>query len=1164
VSSTKLTGSEKRALLLWVLAGVAGVFFAHRYFFQAFPEASVDFKVTRPQALTRAKAFAAGLGENLDGYRSAIEFSVDENEKVYVERALGLQQANQFASSKINLWYWNVRFYKPLQEEEYEVRVSPSGQIVGYKHVVPEGRPGTTLGRSAAQTLAQDFLTAKLGKEAGDWTFLPEEANSQKKPSRLDWDFTWENKALKVKDAPYRETIHVTGDKPSGASEFLLVPETWQRSYERLRSGNNTLALVFTVPYLGILVVAVWVAILFTKNRQTTWALAIKLGAIAAAVLFLQGLNDWPLWGSSYDTKGAYSGFLLMQVLRALGIAVVTALTISLVLPAAEPLYRQSQPGNLKFSKLLTWRGIRSKEFFSSAVVGICLAAAHIGFVVVFYTIATRFGAWAPQEVNYSDAVNTAFPWISGVAIGLLASMNEEFTFRLFAIPLFTRFTRSRWIAIIVPAFLWGFLHSNYPQEPAYIRGVEVGLIGIVAGIVMLRYGILSTLIWHYTVDASLVGLFLIRSDNIYFKVSGVVVGLAAAAPLLFSLASYLKRGQFEAVEDLQNGADPVPAPTFETTEEGPEGVATSGQPVAGELNVAEPVPELAFESAEKYRREAVASSRYQPLSSAAVGALTICVIFGGLAALKLKQERIGDYLKLSVNAGQAAAVSDDVLHKRSVDSSSFKHATLFLDNSDPAANEFLRERIGAAGVNKLYASQIPIGLWGTRYFKDGDPEEYLVVLKADGSLHSVHHTIAENTAGASLTKEAAAALAEKYLKEEKKLDLSGWSLVEPKSEKRPKRIDHTLTWQQSTPLDPGPSGAGEAFARVELKVLGDEVTGYRSYVKIPEEWSRKQEEQGLSRTLYFVGTILALVALGTVMLITYFQHFRGDDARSIPWKRISRWGLWLLAAYALVMVWGSVLPAYLVEQYQTSIPLKLAYLAYAIGNVVFGAARYGAFILIFGLGWFYCRKAFGEQRLPSWLSMPGIYYRDAVLIGIGGVFALAGLQSALGWIGVHYPVAHRFASAAFSPDVSAKLPVAAIVGAAISHALFYSALLAAIGGFIAAYVKPPALRIPAFFIGAATLVRDWGSTGDFVQQYVFRCIFLAVVVFGVRWIVRLNLLGAFLVIFGTAMVSSAFALLQQTNSLYRASAYAVLAILALVLAWPMIKWGTASPEMQA
>ncbi len=117
MSSVQLTGSEKRALVFWVLAGIAGLFFAHHYFFRAFPEASVDFKVTRPQALERAKAFLSEVGERADGYQSAIEFRVDEEEKVYLERELGLQQANQMASSQVSLWYWNVRFYKPLQEE---------------------------------------------------------------------------------------------------------------------------------------------------------------------------------------------------------------------------------------------------------------------------------------------------------------------------------------------------------------------------------------------------------------------------------------------------------------------------------------------------------------------------------------------------------------------------------------------------------------------------------------------------------------------------------------------------------------------------------------------------------------------------------------------------------------------------------------------------------------------------------------------------------------------------------------------------------------------------------------------------------------------------------------------------------------------------------------
>ena len=58
----------------------------YRYFFRAFPEASVDFKVTRADALERARAFAAGQGFSLQGYQSAIVFNVDDDTKTFLER----------------------------------------------------------------------------------------------------------------------------------------------------------------------------------------------------------------------------------------------------------------------------------------------------------------------------------------------------------------------------------------------------------------------------------------------------------------------------------------------------------------------------------------------------------------------------------------------------------------------------------------------------------------------------------------------------------------------------------------------------------------------------------------------------------------------------------------------------------------------------------------------------------------------------------------------------------------------------------------------------------------------------------------------------------------------------------------------------------------------
>jgi len=1127
LSSERLTGSDKRALLLWVIAGIVGVWFAHHYFFRAFPEASVDFRVSRGEALQRAQNFVGGLGENIAGYRSSIVFDVDENAKTYLERELGLQQANQLMSSELNIWYWDVRFFRPQQEEEFDVRVSPSGNIVGYVHKIEEARAGASLDRTAAQAKAQSFLSGKLGVDLSGWDFLPEEANSNKRPNRLDWSFTWEKHGFRAKDAPYRLQASLDGDTIGGSEEFLQVPDAWKRGFEKLRSGNDTLAIAFTVPYILILALAVWLAIRLTNRGQTSWRGAILLGTLAATLLFLQNLNGWPLWSASYDTNTAYASFIALKLGSALLISVLTALTITLVLPAAEPLYRASQPKQLQLAKTFTLRGLRSKEFFSAAVVGLSFAAAHIGYVVAFYVVATHFGAWAPQELNYEESVNTAFPWISGAAIGLLASTNEEFTFRLFAIPFFARLTKSRWIAVIVPAFLWGFLHSNYPQEPAYIRGIEIGIIGMVAGLVMLRWGILATLIWHYTVDASLVGLFLVRSNSLYFKVSGIVVAAAAVAPLAVSGISYLLRGRFEADEDL--------------------------------LNSVAPEPNLSGVTAAAPGAEAVQTRRYDALAPAMLGLLAVCLLAGGLLAWRLKPESIGDYLKLSVDAKTARARADEILRQRGLNPASYIHTTLFVNVTDSVTNEFLRERGGVARVNEIYARQVPGALWRVRYFRDGQPEEFAAILKPDGSLHSVRHTLAEEAPGASLTKDDAVARAEKFLREEKKIDLRQWAMVEANSDKRPHRTDHTLTWQQVAPLDQAAASqasSGHAYARIELVVLGDEVTDYRTYVKIPDDWRRKQEELTIPRTVFGIAIpVLFVGGLIVTGLIIFLKNLRSPEARSIPWKRLSRWALWGLAAYVLVFALGNRIPTFL-SAYNTAIPFKVMLATLAIGAVLGGPFYFGALALVFGMAWYFAKRAFAEENFPGWTGMPAPYYRDALFIGLGGAAALIGLQTLLQTISQHVITAHRSAPADFGSNFDAYVPAASILGTSLLHSLLFTGAGALIASFIASQLRAPWLRILVFLLATLALMpNNWGSPADFAKQWLAELILLSVLVFGVRYVMRFNLLGCFLVLASTALVSAAAELLGQADRFYRLNGYGIVVVLLLLLAGPLLAW---------
>jgi membrane protease YdiL (CAAX protease family) len=1135
VAKVQLSGREKTALILWMLAGVVGLWYAQRHFFEAFPEASVNFKVTRGEALDRARNFVESLANSTAGYRSVIVFGVDDNAKTYLEREVGLKEANRLMASEVNVWHWQVRFFKPEQEEEFLVGVSPEGKITGYVHKIPEARAGAEPARDSAQQTAQNFLTARLGKVATDWEFLPEQANSARKPNRLDWSFTWEKHGFKAKDAPERLTIALNGGEVGAAHEALKVPEQWERDYRHLRSTNEFYNTIAIIPYLLLLGGVLWYGIQLTRRGQTSWRLALQLGVIVAVLLTAMQLNRWPLDVFGYNTDSSYSSFAIQQILGALAFGVVSALTVSLVLPGGEPFYREAQPHLLRLKKALSWRGLRSKEFFSSVVVGLSLAGAHMGFLVAFYLIANHFGAWSPQEVNYEDSVSTAIPWIGGIAIGLLAATSEEFLFRLFAIPFLQKFTKSNVLAVILPAFSWGFLHTAYPNEPPYIRGLEVGLIGIVAGIVMLRWGILATLVWHYTVDAALVGLLLIRSTSLYFRISGIVVGLAILIPFGYAVYARLKRGSFEEDEDLLNRA---------------------------------PDPEDAVAAKEAEPARQLGHAPTGPLSKGVLAFLALCAVLGVAAAVKLKPVHLGDYLKLSSDAKEAKAKAQATLKQRGVEPQSYKSVTTFVDVTDATASEYLRQKIGMPALNNIYEKQVPGGLWDTRFFRDGQAEEYSVILRPDGALHSVHHDLAEAAKGASLSKEEAIAKATAYLQNEKKIDLSNWNLVDSSSEKRPNRIDHTLIWQAKQPLD-SESGAANAdpvshaFQRMQVIVAGDEPTSFRTFIKIPDEWRRQQESQSIWRTLHTVLVICLAVGLSLAALIFFLREIKSDLMRQIPWRRFTFWGLFALAAYVAIGVCGDRIPVFL-SQYKTAIPLKFMYGGLAIGFTIGALFYLGLLVILFAMGWFFLKQAYGEVAWPGWRGMTREYYRDALFIGLGGTAALIAVSRATEFVFRRWPTPHRSLPASFGLDFDSYVPGISIGASAVLHGLLVAGMIAAVGGFILAHCKSPMLRVLLFVASSVAVVSGWGSPADFVKQWLAQIIFLTVVVIGVARVARMNLLGYFLVLALPSLVVGAQELLSQPNGFYRQQGYVVLGVMVSLLVWPLVQCMRTRPTASA
>lgn len=1116
VPEDRLERSDRMVLLLWILLGLAGAGVAYKYFFRAFPEAAVDFKVSRPGALERARGFLVGRQHDLSGYRSGILFTVDENAKTYLEREVGLEQANRLMASEVSVWYWRVRFFRPGQKEEFRVDLSPTGRVVGFDHIVEEAREGARLDRDAARSKAERFARENYGSKFAEYDDLPEEANSTERPRRRDWSFTWERRGFRAPPretgAPYRLRIDLHGAEVAASEEFLKVPEAWQRDYARLRSSNDVFQYLGEVPFYFLLGAIVWMIFDVARRGRVHWGSGATLGAVVAALFFANSLNEWPLWGVSYDTNVSYSGFIVQRVsLAALG-SLAAGLFVAAAFLAGEPLYRRNQPRQLRLRVAARLPGIRTKEFFCASVIGLGMAAASIGFVVVFYLVSGHFGAWAPQEIKYTDVASTGMPWLYPLAIALFAATSEEFVFRLFAVPFLLRVTGSKLVAVVLPALIWGFLHSAYPQEPGYIRGVEVGTIGIVAGLVMLRWGILATVIWHYTLDALLIGLFLLRSESLYFRASGAIVSAAVLIPLAVSGVFYLRRRRFEADESLWNRA--------ELDLEAPR------------ARVAEVAPGTAVGS-------------YEGLSRRTRGLVAGLGLAGALLVVAVKSETIGDYVRFSLDRRQAVRKASEILRRRGVNPGGYRTAATILPTFDGYANEYLRRQVGIAGANRFYREKVPSAFWSVRYFQDSQKEEYTVLVCSDGTVHSVDHEMEEKTPGANLTKEQAQARAETYLREEKRLDLGRWKLVEAQSDKHPARTDHAFTWEER-------EGIGEAHVRMEVKVKGDEVSGYRVFVKIPEEWVREQSRKTLAWIVHQVGRVVLLVSFSILVLVVFFRNLKQPAAAAIPWKRLSGWALWAL--FGTVVASANSLPKVL-SVYPTNIPLKTFLFELLVGLFLFAGLAYAGLVFLFGLGWFFLSRAFGAERLPSWRGMPAGYYLDALYIGLGGAAALVGLARLNSLLSRIWPTAKRSLDALLPSSLDAYLPASQVLAGVLSSGLFWTGLIALVGGFIVGYVQKRWQQVTLFTLVVLTMTSNWGSPADFAKQVLMQLVILGLAVWGAVRIVRFNALAYFLLAAVLVISGEAARLLEQPNGFFRANGFALLAMGVVLVVWPLAAW---------
>jgi membrane protease YdiL (CAAX protease family) len=1111
--STTLTSPDRRVIAIAVLLSAVSLAIGVKYFSHAFPEAAIEFRVNRDDSTPTAQEFLAKRGWSVQGYRHAAVFDYDDDTKVYLERTQGLGRMNTLTRGPIHLWHWSHRWFKPQQKEEFRVDVSPAGQVVGFDRELAESAPGANLDSAAARSLAEKFLVEVIGRDLAGLEFV--DSVSEKRPARTDYSFTWKQKDVDLRDGSLRLVAEVNGDQVAGYREFVKIPEGWTRDYKKLRSRNEAANVVDEVPWILLCIAGLALLIQHLRKRDVPIHLSLCFGSVTALLYFLGQLNVFSQAEFEYRTTDSYSsfvsGYAVENLLAALGLGAV----IFLLMASSEPVYREAYPRFLSIRRYFSWHGLRTRSFFLANVVGIALTFFFFAYQTVFYLAADKLGAWAPADVPFSDLLNTRFPWVMVLFVGFYPAVSEEIQFRAFAIPFLRKFLKWGPLSIVLPAFIWGFLHSAYPNQPFFIRGLEVGFGGVIIGLIMLRFGIMATLIWHYSVDALYTAFLLLRSPNHYLMLSGGLAAGIMLIPLIVALAAYLKTGTFAEEDTLLNAAEKGPTPL-------PEEVAAAETPLV-----------------------------YQPLSqSRLILAGVLAVIFAALAFIPVY--RFGKGIVLRESPQDALRIADNFLRQRKIAPATYSHVVWINDNVDSSALHYLAERKTLQQADQIYREATRLALWEVRYFRPLQKEEYLVFVDpASGEVFGFRHSLEEDAPGASLSPEQARGLAEQAVREHG-YRLEDFELQSSDAIKRKAREDYALVWQ----AQPGdPRNVGDAHYRLKVDIAGDQVVDFSRSFKLPEAWERAQEGNGIVNNILTGISILTLLALVAAGLILFVSLVRSGQ---MPWKRSAKFG----ALIALLGFLGSLnnLPlSYL--KYDTSMPLTVWKLLIAVSVIVFP-------ILAGLLAWLLI--GFAASLYPdAWKVLSGaarrVWRRDALVAVVLSLAAAAGLARVNALLTSVFHAYAPIKDELFPVTFSTPWPAAGSFLSILSRTLIY----AAVAG-LAIFIIRDGWKRRAWWlwVGLALVLVSLGPThahslASFGVGWLMNFLPLVVAALMVRFFLRDDILAYLIVLFCTQVAEPLVGLFAQPNAFFLQNGVALALLAGAVLVWMLWSSGGAEGSKQ-
>ncbi len=530
-----------KAIIAWGLC-LAGFIAVLCCFPSIWPLAGVDVGQPKSGYIERAREVLTERDIDHQGYVPFVSLAVRDEVLDTLQREKGLEETKRLTGEANGLVRYYVHFKKAGTPKTLTVVMHPDGRLIGVSQAQDPDLDKGGLSAEAFRDLAHQQIEQTFHIDSEQLTVVQSDSSTRDGVvhHRLDLQRSFEGSpSLNEKFA-----VATGGDTITAIGRRIAHTEAATRESKRLRGPEQGMSQ-FGYLCMGLGLVAAYILFLFQlRGGEIELIPALKVAAVMFAMVFGSAMLDantrYDAWDPVWPRFNAWVKLISTQMLLAMW-----AFVFGWALLAGGT----RAPGGGLEKTASFWEYTRFRWHLPE--VGMAsLRGGALGFFCggVVILMVLGFEHLLGGEVGlqprafFLSMLDRQIPALAIVLFFFPIAVCEEAGYRLFAAMWIRKLTKSKWLAILIPAIIFGLIHTSLgflpPENPWWGRALVMTVVGIIWGWAFFRFDFLTVVICHFMADVVIFSWPLLVSEYAPSKVMAAIGISTALWPAGIWLAS--------------------------------------------------------------------------------------------------------------------------------------------------------------------------------------------------------------------------------------------------------------------------------------------------------------------------------------------------------------------------------------------------------------------------------------------------------------------------------------------------------------------------------------------------------------------------------------------------------------------------------------------------